>query len=53
MEILLGFLGAALALLAIFFLYVGGAAVVLRLVDWVRPTKSAHDQGPNIPVSPV
>ena len=51
MENLVGLLGAALALLAIFMMYVGGAAVVLRLVDWVRSTKSAHEQDPDVPVS--
>ena len=53
MEALMGFLGVALALLAVFFLYISGAAVVLRLVDWVRSTKGAHTQGPEPPISPA
>lgn len=53
MEVLLGVLGVALALLAIFMLYVGGAAVLLRLVDWVRSAKSPHTQDADPPISPA
>ena len=47
METLIGLLGAALALMALFFLYIGGAALVLRLVDWLRPEMSGPKQEPN------
>jgi hypothetical protein len=50
MEILMGLLGASLALAAVLFLYIGVAAVVLRLVDRLRPEMSGPKQGPNIPV---
>ena len=53
METLMGVLGAALALLAIFMIYMGGAAVVLRLVAWVQSTKRAHERGSDVPVSPA
>lgn len=51
METLMGVLSVSLALLAIFMLYVGGATIVLRLIAWVRSTKSGHEQGPDVPVS--
>lgn len=53
METLMGVLGAALALLAVFMMYIGGAALVLRLVAWVRSTKRVHTQSPDTPISPA
>lgn len=50
METLMGLLGATLALVAVFFLYIGGAAVILRLVDWLRPEMRGPKQGPNMSV---
>ena len=51
MEALMGILGAAFALLAVFLLYIGGAAVVLRLIEWLRPTKDATVRGSHISAS--
>ena len=48
MEILMGLLGATLALLTVFFLYIGVVAVVLRLGDWLRPMMHGPKQGSNI-----
>jgi hypothetical protein len=48
MEILMGLLGATLALMTVFFLYIGAVAVVLRLGDWLRPKTIAPKQGPNV-----
>lgn len=51
METLMGVLGAALALLAVFLLYVGGAAVVLRLLERLLPTRSEAKQGSGVSAS--
>ncbi|MCG6862553.1 MAG: hypothetical protein LJE70_14935 [Chromatiaceae bacterium] len=51
MESSIGFLGVALALLAIFMLYIGGVALVLRFVDRLRPTKSGSVQDSSVPAS--
>jgi hypothetical protein len=51
MEALMGMLGAAFALLAVFFLYIGGAAIVLRLLERLRPTKDATARDSHISAS--
>jgi hypothetical protein len=48
MQMLLGLLGVALALVAVFVLYIGGAALVLQLADRLRPAKSGSRQEPEI-----
>ena len=53
MESLIGFAGVALALLAIFFLYLGGVALVLQFVDRLRPAKSAPDRDSGLPASSI
>jgi len=50
MEILMGLLGASLALVAVFILYIGAAAAVLRLVDRLRPEASRPTQAPRGPL---
>lgn len=44
MEILTGLIGAAFALLGILMLYVGGAAVVLRLIEKLLPAKRTPER---------
>lgn len=48
MENLMGILGVALALVAIVFLYLGGAAVVLRLVERFSPRKREPERDESV-----
>ena len=51
MDTWLGFLVAPLALLVVFVLYLGGAAVVLRLIEKLVPRKDAHERDLSAPPS--
>jgi hypothetical protein len=51
MENWMGLLGALVALLAVFMLYVGGVSVVLRLLERLLPAKTARERDHNAPPS--
>lgn len=51
MDVWNGLLVALMALFAIFALYLGGAAILLKLIDWLLPAKDAHDRDLTAPPS--
>jgi len=51
MHALMGFITTAIVLLAMLVLYIGGAALVLRIVDWLRPAKKQGEQDSSLPAS--
>ena len=51
MEVFVGILGAALALLAVFILYLGAVAVVFRFIALLRPQRAGTEREPSVPAS--